>query len=120
MAGIPWAENPFETCRRGWRQGHVINHPEEASDAVMEVLLESKATSPGDNKNFLIEVNIENTRHNEIQLIGNGSWCIELGGRDCSLQMHEQNFGSFSNPRNAGRSNASVPCFGKTQEANFI
>jgi len=23
-------------------------------------------------------------------LLGNGEWCISLGGRDCSLQMHEQ------------------------------
>jgi len=57
---------------------------------VMSVLIESKAAREGDNKNFLIELNIENTRHNEIQLLGNGTWCIELGGRDCSLQMHEQ------------------------------
>ena len=35
-------------------------------------------------------MNIEDTRHNEVQLLGNGQWCIELGGRDCSLQMHEQ------------------------------
>ena len=74
----------------GGKGQRVITLPEESDDAVMEVLLESKATVSGDNKNFLIEVNIENTRHNEIQLLGNGSWCIELGGRDCSLQMHEQ------------------------------
>ena len=49
-----------------------------------------KATGVGDNKNMLIELNIEQTRHNEIQLLGNGEWCISLGGRDCSLQMHEQ------------------------------
>ena len=24
------------------------------------------------------------------QLLGNGEWAIALGGRDCSLQMHEQ------------------------------
>ena len=94
--GKLWQEFPGRRIRLkhvgggGGKGQRVINHPEEASDAVMEVLLESKATGPGDNKNFLIEVNIENTRHNEIQLIGNGSWCIELGGRDCSLQMHEQ------------------------------
>ena len=23
-------------------------------------------------------------------MIGNGEWCTTLGGRDCSLQMHEQ------------------------------
>ncbi|MCC6849843.1 MAG: biotin carboxylase [Deltaproteobacteria bacterium] len=55
-----------------------------------EVLAEVKATGVGDNKNLLLELNIEQTRHNEIQILGNGAWCIALGGRDCSLQMHEQ------------------------------
>jgi acetyl/propionyl-CoA carboxylase alpha subunit len=55
-----------------------------------EILSEVKATGVGDNKNMLIELNIETTRHNEIQIVGNGEWCVALGGRDCSLQMHEQ------------------------------
>jgi acetyl/propionyl-CoA carboxylase alpha subunit len=62
----------------------------EAPALVREVLAEVKATGIGDNKNVLIELNIEQTRHNEIQLLGNGKWCVSLGGRDCSLQMHEQ------------------------------
>ncbi len=62
----------------------------EAPELVREVLLEVKANGVGDNKNVLIELNIEQTRHNEIQMLGNGTWCIALGGRDCSLQMHEQ------------------------------
>src|SRR5512138_2724075 len=62
----------------------------EAPAMVRETLAEVKATGVGDNKNVLIELNIEQTRHNEIQLLGNGKWCISLGGRDCSLQMHEQ------------------------------
>jgi acetyl/propionyl-CoA carboxylase alpha subunit len=62
----------------------------EAPDMVREVLNEVKANGVGENKNVLIELNIEQTRHNEIQLLGNGEWCISLGGRDCSLQMHEQ------------------------------
>ncbi len=62
----------------------------EAPTLVREVLNEVKANGVGDNKNVLIELNIEQTRHNEIQLLGNGEWCISLGGRDCSLQMHEQ------------------------------
>jgi acetyl/propionyl-CoA carboxylase alpha subunit len=62
----------------------------EAPGMVREVLNEVKANGVGDNKNVLIELNIEQTRHNEIQLVGNGDWCIALGGRDCSLQMHEQ------------------------------
>src|SRR5262249_15295235 len=57
---------------------------------VREVLAEVKATGVGDNKNMLLELNVEQTRHNEIQILGNGEWCISLGGRDCSLQMHEQ------------------------------
>jgi acetyl/propionyl-CoA carboxylase alpha subunit len=61
-----------------------------APELVREVLLEVKANGVGDNKNVLIELNIEQTRHNEIQLLGNGEWTIALGGRDCSLQMHEQ------------------------------
>ncbi len=62
----------------------------EAPAMVREVLNEVKANGVGDNKNVLIELNIEQTRHNEIQLLGNGDWCVALGGRDCSLQMHEQ------------------------------
>ncbi len=62
----------------------------EAPGLVREVLNEVKAAGVGDNKNVLIELNIEQTRHNEIQLLGNGEWCVALGGRDCSLQMHEQ------------------------------
>ncbi len=57
---------------------------------VREILAEVKATGVGDNKNMLLELNIEQTRHNEIQILGNGEWCVSLGGRDCSLQMHEQ------------------------------
>ncbi len=66
---------------------------EAAADApglVREILNEVKTNGVGDNKNILVELNIEQTRHNEIQLLGNGQWTIALGGRDCSLQMHEQ------------------------------
>jgi acetyl/propionyl-CoA carboxylase alpha subunit len=61
-----------------------------AHGAVREILAEVKAGGVGDDKNILLELNIEQTRHHEIQLLGNGSWCIALGGRDCSVQMHEQ------------------------------
>ncbi len=62
----------------------------DAPGLVLEILNEVKANGVGDNKNVLVELNIEQTRHNEIQLLGNGEWCVSLGGRDCSLQMHEQ------------------------------
>jgi len=57
---------------------------------VLECLIELKTNGVGDNKNVLIEMNIDTTRHQEIQVIGNGDWCMTMGGRDCSLQMHEQ------------------------------
>ncbi|MDX1736107.1 MAG: biotin carboxylase N-terminal domain-containing protein, partial [Halioglobus sp.] len=60
------------------------------AEMVREILNEVKTTGVGDNKNVLVELNIETTRHQEIQVIGNGQWCTTLGGRDCSLQMHEQ------------------------------
>ncbi|EED36308.1 biotin/lipoyl attachment domain-containing protein [Luminiphilus syltensis NOR5-1B] len=59
-------------------------------ELVREILNEVKTTGVGDNKNVLVELNIETTRHQEIQVVGNGEWSITLGGRDCSLQMHEQ------------------------------
>ncbi|TGN18445.1 biotin carboxylase N-terminal domain-containing protein [Leptospira idonii] len=74
----------------GGKGQRVINDKSQIDSAVMEILAESKVTAVGSNRNFLIELNIENTRHNEIQLIGNGEWSLSLGGRDCSLQMHEQ------------------------------
>jgi acetyl/propionyl-CoA carboxylase alpha subunit len=59
-------------------------------EMVREILNEVKTTGVGDNKNVLVELNIETTRHQEIQAIGNGVWSMSMGGRDCSLQMHEQ------------------------------
>jgi len=62
----------------------------QAPELVRDILSEVKCNGVGDNKNLLIELNIETTRHQEIQVVGNGEWCITMGGRDCSLQMHEQ------------------------------
>ena len=62
----------------------------KARELVTEILQEVKATGVGDNKNIIVELNVKATRHQEIQVIGNGDWCVTLGGRDCSIQMHEQ------------------------------
>ena len=70
------------------KQLNAALEPVEA--AVRDVLSEAKATGTRDNRNILIERNIQNTRHQEIQMIGNGDWVLTMGGRDCSLQMHEQ------------------------------
>ncbi len=67
-----------------------IGDSARTAEMVREILNEVKTTGVGDNKNVLVELNIETTRHQEIQVIGNGHWCISMGGRDCSLQMHEQ------------------------------
>lgn len=67
-----------------------IGEADRAGEKVLEILNEVKTTGVGDNKNVLVELNIETTRHQEIQVIGNGVWSMSLGGRDCSLQMHEQ------------------------------
>jgi acetyl/propionyl-CoA carboxylase alpha subunit len=91
-----WAKYPKHRIRfkhiggGGGKGQRVVAKPKEVAAAVMDVLAESKVLAPGSNRNFLVELNIETTRHNEIQLIGNGSWSLSLGGRDCSVQMHEQ------------------------------
>jgi acetyl/propionyl-CoA carboxylase alpha subunit len=91
-----WKDNPGRRLRfkyiggGGGKGQRVISEPGQVQGAVMDILAESKVVAPGANRNFLIELNVETTRHNEIQLIGNGKWCLALGGRDCSVQMHEQ------------------------------
>ncbi len=67
-----------------------VGESARTAELVREILNEVKTTGIGDNKNVLVELNIETTRHQEIQVIGNGQWCMSMGGRDCSLQMHEQ------------------------------
>lgn len=90
------AENPGRRFRLkaigggGGKGQRIFSDAAPVPGLVREVLSEVKATGTGDNKNMLVELNVESTRHNEIQLLGNGEWCIALGGRDCSLQMHEQ------------------------------
>ncbi|MFM7141490.1 MAG: biotin carboxylase N-terminal domain-containing protein, partial [Alphaproteobacteria bacterium] len=90
------SENPGRRFRLkaigggGGKGQRIFSDAEVVPGLVREVLSEVKATGPGDNRNMLLELNVESTRHNEIQLLGNGKWCIALGGRDCSLQMHEQ------------------------------
>ncbi len=91
-----WSEYPNHRIRfkhiagGGGKGQRVVSEPSEVAAAVVNLLAEVKMTAPGSNRNFLIELNIETSRHNEIQLIGNGDWSLSLGGRDCSVQMHEQ------------------------------
>ena len=80
----------------GGKGQRVVSEPSEAAAAVMDILAEQKVLEPGSNRNFLIELNLETTRHNEIQVVGNGDWCVTMGGRDCSIQMREQKQLEFS------------------------
>ncbi len=72
----------------GGKGQRILDNAEDAEMLSREILSEMKCSD--DDNVILIELNIETTRHQEIQVIGNGDWCITLGGRDCSLQMHEQ------------------------------
>jgi acetyl/propionyl-CoA carboxylase alpha subunit len=96
LAESMWADYPNHRIRfkhiagGGGKGQRVVAKPDEVAAAVVNLLAEVKMTAPGSNRNFLTELNIETSRHNEIQLIGNGDWCLSLGGRDCSVQMHEQ------------------------------
>jgi acetyl/propionyl-CoA carboxylase alpha subunit len=78
------------TAYEGADQEKIDKACAKTAELVREILNEVKTTGVGDNKNVLVELNIETTRHQEIQVIGNGDWAISMGGRDCSLQMHEQ------------------------------
>jgi len=97
-----WEQYPGKRIRYkciaggGGKGQRVVSDPSETAAAVMDILAEQKVLEPGSNRNFLIELNLETTRHNEIQVIGNGDWSITLGGRDCSIQMHEQKQLEFS------------------------
>ncbi len=75
---------------QGSKEQQIFTAASKSPALVLEILNEVKTTGIGDNKNILLELNIESTRHQEIQVIGNGDWCVSLGARDCSLQMHEQ------------------------------
>lgn len=74
----------------GNQEERIAKAASRVPELVLEILNEVKCNGVGDNKNVLAELNIETTRHQEIQVVGNGDWCITMGGRDCSLQMHEQ------------------------------
>lgn len=78
------------TSYKGTKEEQIQRAADPTPALVREVLAEVKCNGVGDNKNVLLEMNVETTRHQEIQVVGNGHWCITLGGRDCSLQMHEQ------------------------------
>ena len=97
-----WEQYPGKRIRYkcigggGGKGQRVVTDVSGTSAAVMDILAEQKVLEPGSNRNFLIELNLETTRHNEIQVIGNGDWSITLGGRDCSIQMFEQKQLEFS------------------------
>ena len=98
-----------------------IGDSARTAEMVREILNEVKTTGVGDNKNVLVELNIETTRHNEIQVIGNGDWSITMGGRDCSLQMHEQKLLEVSvTVESLQRAIEQAEASGQTEEARIL
>lgn len=98
-----------------------LGQAEKTPELVREILNEVKATGVGDNKNVLVELNIETTRHQEIQVVGNGVWSVTLGGRDCSLQMHEQKLLEVSVTRESlCAAQAEAERAGRTVEAQVL
>lgn len=98
-----------------------IGESERTPELVREILNEVKTTGVGDNKNVLVELNIETTRHQEIQVIGNGQWSLSMGGRDCSLQMHEQKLLEVSvTVESLQRSLEQAQSAGLTEEAKVL
>ena len=87
----------------GGGKGQRVLHPashygEESLDARLDAAAADAVTAAREiwleigtaDRNLLIELNIDANRHQEVQVIGNGDWCVALGLRDCSAQMHEQ------------------------------
>jgi acetyl/propionyl-CoA carboxylase alpha subunit len=98
-----------------------IGESTRTAEMVREILNEVKTTGVGDNKNVLVELNIETTRHQEIQVIGNGQWSMSMGGRDCSLQMHEQKLLEVSvTVESLKRALEQAEASGKTEEARVL
>lgn len=105
----------------GGKGQRIVEDADAAPNALREILSEVKTTGAGDDKNVLVELNIEQTRHHEIQLVGNGTWCVALGGRDCSLQMHEQKLLEISLTQEAfGEAIADAERAGRTAEAKAL
>ena len=98
-----------------------IGESARTAEMVREILNEVKTTGVGDNKNVLVELNIETTRHQEIQVIGNGQWSLSMGGRDCSLQMHEQKLLEVSvTVESLERALAQAEASGRAEEARVL
>lgn len=84
---------------KGQRVLHpAAHHGEDSLDARLDAVAADAVTAAREiwleigtaDRNLLIELNIDANRHLEVQVIGNGDWCVALGLRDCSAQMHEQ------------------------------
>ena len=78
----------------GGRGSRIVHKNEDVSEVLSLVKQEAKSFS-GSNLVFAEEV-IEDARHIEVQILGDGQSCIHLFERDCSFQRNFQKFIEFA------------------------
>ena len=78
----------------GGRGSRIVHKSENASEVLSLVKQEAKSFS-GSNLVFAEEV-VEEARHIEVQILGDGKSCIHFFERDCSFQRNFQKFIEFS------------------------
>ncbi len=78
----------------GGRGSRIVHKNEDVSEVLSLVMQEAKSFS-GSNLVFAEEV-IEDARHIEVQILGDGQSCIHLFERDCSFQRNFQKFIEFA------------------------
>tara|TARA_B100001057_G_scaffold126377_1_gene125220 strand:- start:1617 stop:4901 length:3285 start_codon:yes stop_codon:yes gene_type:complete len=78
----------------GGRGSRIVHKREDISEVLSLVKQEAKSFS-GSNLVFAEEV-IEDARHIEVQILGDGQSCIHFFERDCSFQRNFQKFIEFS------------------------
>lgn len=70
----------------GGKGQRVVTSKEDIHRALSEVWNEIGASNVGSNKSVIIELNLLNPRHLEVQILGDGENVVHFGVRDCSIQ----------------------------------
>ncbi len=81
----------------GGRGARVIRSVEDVETLFAEAQNEARILYNGNDK-LLVEKFIENPRHLEVQILGDGTAAVSLGGRECSAQSRHQKVIEVGNP----------------------